>query len=100
MAQLAGAEELSDPPIVGCDPAIELNQFGLGLHYQHADQRVEVIRGISRDLGKSPSQPPDVAGDDNAMLGEEAAYLVYELRPAFHQALANPMDGLDRQLFG
>jgi hypothetical protein len=31
-AQLAGAIELSDPPIVRCDPAIELDQFGVGLH--------------------------------------------------------------------
>ena len=52
------------------------------------------------DLGKSPSQPPDVASDDDAMLGEDATYLIHELRPASHQALAYPMEGLDRQLFG
>ena len=44
---------------------IELDQFGLGLHNQHSDQRVEVIRRTSHDLGKSPSQPPDVASDDD-----------------------------------
>ena len=38
---------------------------------------VEVIRHMSRDLGKSPSQPPDVAGDDNAMLGQDATYLIH-----------------------
>ena len=37
---------------------------------------------------------------DRAMLGEDAADLIYEPRPASHQALANPMEGLDRQLFG
>src|SRR6516162_10283621 len=55
---------------------------------------------MSRDLGKSPSQPPDVARDDDAMLGEDATYLIHELRAASHQALAYPMEGLDRQLFG
>ena len=39
-------------------------------------------------------------GDDDAMLGEDATYLIHELRPASHQALAYPMEGLDRQLFG
>jgi hypothetical protein len=34
------------------------------------------------------------------MLGEDATYLIHELRPASHQALAYPMEGLDRQLFG
>ena len=69
LAQLADAIQLPDPPIIGCDPAIEFDQFGLGLHHQHTNQRVEVTRGVSRDLGKSSSQPPDVAGDDNAMPG-------------------------------
>ena len=55
---------------------------------------------MSRDLGKSPSQPPDVAREDDAMLGEDATYLIHELRAASHQALANPMEGLDRKLFG
>jgi hypothetical protein len=31
LAQLASAVQLSDPLITGCDPAIELYQFGLGL---------------------------------------------------------------------
>ena len=52
-------------------------------------------QAISRDLGQSPSQPPDVARDDDAMLGEDATYLIHELRPATHQALAYPMEGLD-----
>src|SRR5436190_16146836 len=89
-----------DPPITGCDPAIEIEQFGLALDNQHPDQGIEAVRGIFRDLGKSTSQPPDVAGDDNAMLGEDATNLIDEFRPASHQALANPMESLDRQLFG
>src|SRR6516164_11041897 len=55
---------------------------------------------MSRDLGKSPSQPPDVARDDDAMLGEDATYLIHDLRAASHHALSYPMEGLDRQLFG
>jgi hypothetical protein len=100
LAQLASTIQLSDPPITGCDPAIELDQFGLDLDNQLADQHVEVIWGIPCDLGKSPSQLPDVAGDYNAMFGEDATYLIHESRPASHQALANPMESLDRQLFG
>jgi hypothetical protein len=89
----------SDPPIIGCDPAIEIEQFGLALDNQHPDQRIEAVRRSSRDLGKSTSQPP-LAGDDNAVLGEHATNLIDEFRPASHQALANPMESLDRQLFG
>jgi len=100
LAQLASAVQLSDPLITGCDPAIELHQFGLGLQNQRSDQRVKIIRGMSCDLGKSPSQPPDVASDDDAMLGEDATYLIHKPRAALYQALANPMEGLDRKLFG
>lgn len=34
------------------------------------------------------------------MLGEDATDLIHKLRPASHQALANPMECLDRKLFG
>jgi hypothetical protein len=94
------AQQLSDPPITGCDPAIEIEQFGLPLDNQQPDQCIEAVRGISCDLGKSSSQPPDIAGDNNAMLGEDATNLIDEFRPASHQALANPMESLDSQLFG
>ena len=43
---------------------------------------VGMCRVMSCDLGKSPSQPADVASDDDAMLGEDATYLIHELRPA------------------
>ena len=56
LAQLAGAVQFLDPPIIRCDPAIELHQLALDLHNHHPDQRVKVIRHMSGDLGKSPSQ--------------------------------------------
>jgi hypothetical protein len=55
LAKLVGPVQLSNPAIAGCDSPIQLDQFGLGFPNQQADQHVEVICGITCDLGKSPT---------------------------------------------
>lgn len=68
---LAGAEDFSYPPVVGCNAIIKFGQLRLQLPHERANHVVEAVIVVPDDGSKTAPQLRDVARNDNPMFRKE-----------------------------